>query len=81
MLATVGFVAVFAGAANAPFTCIIMGMELFGSGMVLPVAVGCVVSYVMSSHRSIYDRQRITSAKGAAAIVPGTTIEDHRRRE
>jgi H+/Cl- antiporter ClcA len=80
VLAAVGFVAVFAGAANAPFTCIIMGMELFGTGMVLPLAVGCVVSYVLSSHRSIYDRQRITSSKGSVAIVPGTTIDQHRRR-
>jgi H+/Cl- antiporter ClcA len=78
VLAAVGFVAVFAGAANAPLTCIIMGMELFGAGMVLPIAVGCVVSYVLSSHRSIYDRQRITSAKGSRTIEPGTTIDEHR---
>jgi H+/Cl- antiporter ClcA len=58
VLAAVGYVAVFAGAANTPLTCTIMGIELFGTGMVVPLAVGCVVSYIFSSHRSIYRGQR-----------------------
>lgn len=58
VLAAVGYVAVFAGAANTPLTCTIMGVELFGSGMIVPIAIGCVVSYVLSSHRSIYRAQR-----------------------
>ena len=48
------FVAVFAGAANVTLACTIMGVELFGTGVVVPMAVACVVSYVFSSHRSLY---------------------------
>jgi len=58
LLAAVGFVAVFAGAANAPLACTVMGAELFGGGAVGYVAVGCVVAYVCSSHRGIYGSRR-----------------------
>jgi H+/Cl- antiporter ClcA len=78
VLAAVGYVAVFAGAANTPLTCTIMGVELFGAGMVVPVAVACVISYIFSSHRSIYDRQRIGDAKGLA--LRGGIIDEVRRR-
>jgi H+/Cl- antiporter ClcA len=78
VLAAVGYVAVFAGAANTPLTCTIMGVELFGAGMVVPVAVACVVSYIFSSHRSIYTRQRIGDPKGLTFMGP--TVEDHRKR-
>lgn len=62
-LSAVGFVAVFAGAANTPLACTIMGAELFGSGSVVAVAVGCVVAYVFSSHRGIYPAQRLDTPK------------------
>ncbi len=58
LLAALGFVAVFAGAANTPLACTIMGAELFGSGAMPYFAVACVVSYVCSSHRGIYTAQR-----------------------
>lgn len=63
VLAAVGFVAVFAGAANTPLACTIMGAELFGSGAIVASAVGCVIAYVASSHRGIYATQRIDTAK------------------
>lgn len=62
-LSAIGFVAVFAGAANTPLACTIMGAELFGSGSVVVVAVGCVVAYVFSSHRGIYPAQRLDTPK------------------
>lgn len=58
LLAALGFVAVFAGAANTPLACTIMGVELFGAGAVPYSATACVVSYVFSSHRGIYSTQR-----------------------
>ena len=67
MLGSVGFVAVFDGAANTPLACTIMGAELFGSGAVVVCAVGCMVAYVFSSHRVIYTTQRIDVPK-----TPGT---------
>lgn len=68
LLAAVGFVAVFAGAANTPLACTIMGVELFGAGATMPLAIGCVIAYVFSSHRGIYPTQRIRAAKGATRI-------------
>ena len=63
MLAAVGLCAVFGAAANAPIACVIMGVELFGSGAVVPLAIGCVVAYVISGHRGIYSSQRVFSPK------------------
>jgi H+/Cl- antiporter ClcA len=58
LLAALGFVAVFAGAANTPLACTIMGVELFGSGVVGYLAIACVLAFVFSSHRGIYGAQR-----------------------
>ncbi len=62
LLAALGFVAVFAGAANTPLACTIMGAELFGGGAVGYFAVACVVAYVCSSHRGIYGSRRPSGA-------------------
>ncbi|MEO8266052.1 MAG: chloride channel protein [Ilumatobacteraceae bacterium] len=74
LLAAIGFVAVFAGAANTPLACTIMGAELFGSGALVPIAIGCVISYVFSSHRGIYPSQRIHAAKGPTRIPGQPTL-------
>ncbi|GAA4380355.1 voltage-gated chloride channel family protein [Hymenobacter koreensis] len=63
LLAGMGFVAVFAGAANTPLACILMGMELFGTGSVGYIALACVVAYLFSGHRGIYGAQVIGEAK------------------
>ncbi|MEO5898783.1 MAG: chloride channel protein [Ilumatobacteraceae bacterium] len=82
LMAAIGFVAVFAGAANTPLACTVMGVELFGGGVVVPFAIGCIVSYVFSSHRGIYTSQRIDSPKGARSIPTMIKLADlrHRRR-
>jgi H+/Cl- antiporter ClcA len=64
LLAAIGFVAVFAGAANTPLACTIMGVELFGGSGVVLFGVACVLSYIFSSHRGIYESQRVEVAKG-----------------
>ena len=79
-LAAVGFVAVFAGAANVPLACTIMGAEIFGSGAIVVVAVGCVAAYVFSGHRGIYTTQRIHVAKGAMRIEGRPTLAHWSRR-
>jgi H+/Cl- antiporter ClcA len=82
LLAALGLVAVFAGATNTPLACTIMGVELFGSGAFVYLAVACVVSYVFSSHRSIYETQRIDTPKGATTVDQDTLMRDliQRRR-
>lgn len=74
LLAAIGFVAVFAGAANTPLACTIMGVELFGAGTTIPLAIGCVTAYVFSNHRGIYPTQRIHTAKGPTPIHDRPTL-------
>jgi H+/Cl- antiporter ClcA len=74
MLAAVGFVAVFAGAANTPIASTIMAVELFGPAIGPYAALACVVSYLFSGHAGIYRAQRVEHAKhqrhGPEAATP-----------
>ena len=63
LLAGVGFVAVFAGAANTPIASTLMAIELFGAEVGVYAAVGCVLAYLFSGHTGIYRAQRIGHAK------------------
>ncbi|GAA4432296.1 voltage-gated chloride channel family protein [Ravibacter arvi] len=63
LLAGMGFVAVFAGAANTPLACTFMAIELFGAESGAYVAMACVVSYYFSGHRGIYGSQVIGQSK------------------
>lgn len=63
LLAAMGFVAVFAGASNAPLACIVLGIELFGIDCGVFVSIACVVAYLLSGHTGIYTRQQIGEAK------------------
>ncbi|WP_177343124.1 chloride channel protein, partial [Pseudomonas sp. ICMP 10191] len=59
MLAGIGFVAVFAGAANTPLATIVMAMELFGPEIAPLAAIACIASYLVSGHTGIYHAQRV----------------------
>jgi len=63
LLAGVGFVAVFAGAANTPMASTLMAMELFGAEIGVYAGLACVVSYQFSGHSGIYRSQRIGEGK------------------
>ena len=63
LLAGIGFVAVFAGAANTPIASTFMAVELFGSEIGVYAAIACVVSYLFSGHTGIYRSQRVGQAK------------------
>lgn len=65
LLAGMGFVGVFAGAANTPIASILMAIELFGAPVSMYAAIACVVSYLCSGHTGIYRAQRIGSSKHA----------------
>jgi H+/Cl- antiporter ClcA len=62
-LAALGFVGVFAGAANTPLACTLMAMELFGGGIGVHALVACVMSYLVSGHAGIYKAQRLPQSK------------------
>lgn len=66
LLAGLGFVAVFAGAANTPIASTLMAMELFGAEVGVFAAVACVVSYLFSGHTGIYKAQRLGQGKQRA---------------
>ncbi len=66
LFAGLGFVAVFAAAANTPLACTIMAVELFGVGIgphILYFAVACFVAYFFGGHAGIYLSQRIATPK------------------
>jgi H+/Cl- antiporter ClcA len=63
ILAAMGFVAVFAGAARTPVACTLMAIEVFGPAnpaaisisFIVPTAVCCFVAAKFSGRRRIYD--------------------------
>jgi H+/Cl- antiporter ClcA len=63
LFAAIGFVGVFAGAANTPIACTIMAMELFGPGVGVFAALACFASYAVSGHRGIYHAQKVHHSK------------------
>lgn len=68
LLAGLGFVAVFAGAANTPIASTLMAIELFGAEIGVYAAMACVVAYLVSGYSGIYRSQRVACLKHR--IVP-----------
>ena len=62
-LAGIGFVAVFAGAANTPVASTLMAIELFGSEMGVYAALACAVAWLISGYTGIYRSQRVACLK------------------
>jgi H+/Cl- antiporter ClcA len=62
VMAAVGLVAVFAGAANTPLACAVMGVELFGWDGAALFVLGCALSFAVSSHHGIYGTHRVEAA-------------------
>jgi len=63
LLAGIGFVAVFSGATHTPIACTIMGIELFGIGPGIFIAIGCVIAYFCSGSVGIYKSQIVKGPK------------------
>jgi len=63
LLAAVGFVAVFSGAANTPLACTVMGIELFGIHSGIYIGLACMVAYFFSGPTGIYTSQIIEGPK------------------
>lgn len=62
-MASIGLVAVFAGASNTPIASAVMGAELMGSGALAYLFLGCVMAYLAAGQRSIYHTQPIAYPK------------------
>ncbi len=61
--AAIGFVAVLAGAANTPIAASIMAVELFGPVVAPYATVACVISFLMTGHKSVYPSQVLSIRK------------------
>jgi H+/Cl- antiporter ClcA len=82
-LAALGFVAVFAAAANTPLACVVMGAELFGGDGIVFFGIAIFIAYTISGHRGIYHAQRVMTPKHAAAPAHfiGATLHEIRQQE
>lgn len=67
--AAIGFVAVLAGAANTPIAASIMAVELFGPAVAPYATVACVISFLMTGHRSVYPSQVLSISKSPSLQV------------
>lgn len=76
MLAGIGFVAVFAGAANTPLATIVMAMELFGPDIAPLAAIACIASYLVSGHTGIYHAQRVGHSKHHRSLPEEIRLSD-----
>jgi H+/Cl- antiporter ClcA len=67
--AALGLVAVLAGAANTPIAAGIMALEMFGPSLGPYAAVACVISFLITGHRSVYPSQVLAMAKSPSIRV------------
>jgi len=82
LFAGLGFIAVFAGAANTPLACTVMGIELFGGHHAVYFALACFVAYFFSGHSGIYLSQRVGVAKrNEPDLPPDVSLREAREHE
>ncbi len=78
-LSAIGFVAVLAGAANTPIAASVMAIEIFGPQVAPYAAVACVISFLITGHRSVYPSQILLVKKSESISVElGEEMEDVR---
>jgi H+/Cl- antiporter ClcA len=65
----IGLVAVLAGCANTPIAASIMSVELFGPAIGPFAAVACIVSFLITGHRSVYPSQILSLRKSDSIDV------------
>ncbi|MBU4371117.1 MAG: hypothetical protein KKH02_03215 [Proteobacteria bacterium] len=75
--AAVGFVSLLAGAANTPIAASILAVEFFGSAIAPYAAVACIVSFLMTGHRSVFPTQVLSFKKSASVDVEVGSDLDH----
>jgi H+/Cl- antiporter ClcA len=67
--AAIGLVSVLAGAANTPIAMSILAIELFGGEIGAYAAVACVISFLITGHRSIFPTQIMAMQKSSSVEV------------
>jgi len=75
--AAIGLASLLAGAANTPIAASIMAVELFGPKIAPYATVACVISFLMTGHRSIYPSQVLAFKKSSSLDVEiGKEVEE-----
>lgn len=69
MFAAIGMMSLLAGAANTPISASIMAIEFFGPEVAPYAAVSCIVSYLITGHRSVYPSQVLATTKSPSILV------------
>lgn len=69
LFAAIGMTAFLGGAANTPLAASIMAVELFGQPIAPYATIACVISFLMTGHRSVYPSQVLGAAKSASLHV------------
>jgi len=67
--ASIGMVSLLAATTNTPIAASILCMELFGTQIAPYATVACVISFMVSGHRSIYPSQILAINKTRKAQV------------
>lgn len=67
--AALGLVGMFCCVINSPLTSIVLGIELFGSGYLIPMAVVIAFGYVLSGYFSLYQAQKIVYSKTSPEFI------------
>jgi H+/Cl- antiporter ClcA len=65
----IGLVSLLAGAANTPISASIMAVELFGPTLAPYATIACIISFLMTGHRSVYPSQVLAISKSPSISV------------
>ncbi|HTP05721.1 MAG TPA: chloride channel protein [Nitrospirota bacterium] len=77
LFSAIGMVALLAGAANTPISASIMAIEFFGPQIGPYAAVACIISFLMTGHRSVYPSQVLSLAKSSSlTVAKGSEMRD-----
>ena len=77
MFSAIGMVSLLAGAANTPISASLMAVELFGPQVAPYAAIACVISFLMTGHRSVYPSQVLAVTKSSSISgATGSEVRD-----
>ena len=69
VFAAIGMVSLLAGAANTPIAASVLAIELFGPTVGPYAAISCVISFLMTGHRSVYPSQILAVGKSPSIKI------------
>lgn len=76
LFSAIGMVSVLAGAANTPISASILAIEYFGADIASCAAISCIVSFLITGHRSVFPSQILGVRKTSSVeIEVGREIE------